>query len=149
VWGEDEGVALVRHDGACMLLGAGLGQVQGLTRLGRNATADASNPSPASLTKALWTAPPSGEGGDGDRRLPADKETAGDVLSLLCRSGYAGRAELGLIGGDDLTLKVSADGSTWLSALTVNRSTGAVDCPAGCGRAETTVLTASGTYVVP
>ncbi|WP_421731215.1 DUF2793 domain-containing protein [Brevundimonas sp.] len=149
VWVEDEGVALVRHGGAWRLLGAGLGEVQGLTRLGLNTTADGSNPFAARINKALWTALGAGEGGDGDLRLTFNKETAGDVLSLLFQSGYAGRAELGLIGGDDLTLKVSADGSTWRSALTVNRATGAVDCPAGCGRSETTVLAASGIYVVP
>ncbi|MGC4023894.1 MAG: hypothetical protein QM744_01185 [Mesorhizobium sp.] len=40
------------------------------------------------------------------------------------QTAYSGRAELGLVGNDDFTLKVSADGATWRDALTVNRSTG-------------------------
>ena len=149
VWVQDEGLALVRHQGGWRLLGAGLGEVQGLTRLGLNTTADAGNPFAAKINKALWTALGAGEGGDGDLRMTFNKDGAANVLSLLFQSGYGGRAELGLIGDDDLRLKVSADGGTWRSALVVSRTTGAVDFPAGCGRVETTVFAANGTYVVP
>ena len=39
------------------------------------------------------------------------------MLSLLFQSGWGGRAELGLIGDDDLSLKVSPDGGAWHEAL--------------------------------
>ena len=39
-----------------------------------------------------------------------NKETAADVLSLLLQTGFSGRAEIGLIGDDDLLFKVSPDG---------------------------------------
>ena len=149
VWVKDEGLALIRHQGGWRLLGAGLGEVQALGRLGLNTTADATNPFAAKINKALWAALSTGEGGDGDLRMTFSKQAAGGVASLLFQSGYSGRAELGLIGDDDLRLKVSADGSTWRSAFAVSRTTGAVDFPAGCGRIETTVFVADGTYVVP
>lgn len=146
---EDAGELIVRSGGDWVALGARLGALQGLSRLGLNTTADAANPFAARVNKALWTALESGAGGDGDLRLTFNKETASDVLSLLFQSGFSGRAELGLIGGDDLTLKVSADGTTWHEALSVDRATGQVSLPRGVGRRVITVFNASGAYVVP
>lgn len=36
---------------------------------------------------------------------------------------------MGLAGDDDFRLKVSANGSSWLDAIHVNRTTGAVSLP--------------------
>lgn len=149
VWIADEDVFVLRDGASWVTLGQRLGAVQGLTRLGLNTTADATNPFAARINKALWTAVNAGDGGDGDLRMTFNKEAAADVLSLLFQSNWGGRAELGLIGDDDLTLKVSADGSTWRTALTVDRSTGAAAFPTGCGRVETTVLTSGATWTVP
>ena len=148
-WVEDEGQFVVRGPAGWTPLGQVLGAAQGLGRLGLNTTADAANPFAARINKALWTAIATGDGGDGDLRMTFNKEGAGDVGSLLFQSGWSGRAELGLIGDDDLSLKVSADGSTWRVAMTVDRSTGAVAFPTGAGRVETTVMTASGTWTPP
>ncbi|ESR22805.1 DUF2793 domain-containing protein [Lutibaculum baratangense] len=98
--------------------------LQNLTRLGIGTTADATNPFAAKLNKALWTALTSSEGGDGSLRYTLNKEGAGDVLSFLLQSNWSGRAELGLIGDDDLSLKVSGDGAAWREALRVNRHSG-------------------------
>jgi hypothetical protein len=62
-------------------------------------------------------------------RYTLNKEAASDVVSLLLQTGFSGRAELGLIGDDNLTLKVSADGSAWATALVADRTTGAVSLP--------------------
>ena len=40
------------------------------------------------------------------------------------QTGHSGRAELGLTGTDDFTVKVSPDGEAWTTALTVDRATG-------------------------
>lgn len=146
---RDTGELVVRHDGQWVSLGARLGAVQDLARIGLGATADDSNPFLAKVNQALWTALDAGSGGTGDLRLILNKEAAGDVLSLLLQSGYGGRAELGLIGDDDLRLKVSADGSGWNDALFVERSTGRAWFPCGAVRRETTILTGSGDYEVP
>lgn len=145
----DEATVLVRIGGDWLPLGARLGQVQGLQRLGLNASADAGNPFVARVNKALWTALESGQGGDGDLRLTLNKEGPGDVLSLLFQSGWSGRAELGLIGDDALRLKVSPDGSGWVEALAVDAASGRVTFPRGAGRVEVTVFVAPGSYDVP
>lgn len=149
VWVADENAFVVREGLGWAPLGGRLGDVGPLDRLGVGATADAANPFVAKLNKALWTALDAGAGGDGDLRLTLNKEAASDVLSLLFQSGYGGRAELGLIGDDDLTLKVSADGAAWRPALGVDRATGRVWFSQGAGRRETTIFTSNGAWTPP
>ena len=146
---SDAGHFVVRDGDAWAPVGARLGSVGPLDRLGLGTTADAANPFAARLNKALWTALETGSGGDGDLRLTLNKEGGADVLSLLFQSGYGGRAELGLIGSDDLTLKVSPDGGTWREAFAVDRTTGRVLFDKGAGRRETTVFPADGSWTPP
>lgn len=145
----DAAEVVVRQGAGWVELGARLGVVQALTRLGVGTTADAANPFAARLNTALWTALEASAGGTGDLRLTLNKEAAGDVLSLLFQSGWGGRAELGLVGDDDLRLKVSADGSTWREAFAVDRATGRMTHALGAGRREVTVFTGSGSFAVP
>ena len=123
--------------------------LQNLTRLGVNTEADATNLFAARLNKALWTALESESGGDGDLRFTFNKQGASDVLSLLFQSGWGGRAELGLIGDDDLRLKVSADGAAWRDAFSVDRATGRLWFGQGATRREATTLTAGGSWTPP
>ena len=113
----DESLLLL-HDGESWIP-ATPDALQNLTRLGLGTVADATNPFAAKLNKALWTAREEGEGGTGDLRYTLNKESAGHVLSLLLQSGYSGRAEFGLVGDDEVQLKVSADGSGWTEALRI------------------------------
>lgn len=127
----DEGVVLV-FDGTSwvdLVAAGGLSTLQNLVRLGVGTTADAANPIAAKLNNVLWTARTVAEGGDGDLRYKLNKESAADTLSLLFQSGWSGRAEIGLVGDDDLTVKVSADGTAWTDALRVARATGTVAIP--------------------
>ncbi len=124
-------------------------RLQDQTRFGLNTTADAENPFAARLNKALWTALSTGDGGDGDLRFTFNKAGAADVLSLLFQSGYGGRAELGLIGDDDLRLKVSPDGGTWREALRIDKDDARVWFSHGATRAETVRLTAGGDFIAP
>ena len=140
---------VVRDGGVWVPLGERLDVIQNLTRLGLGTTADAANPFAARLNKALWTALGSGDGGDGDLRLTFNKEGPADVLSLLFQSAWSGRAELGLVGDDDLRLKVSADGSAWQDVWSVDRASGRVIFAHGATRRVATVLTADGSYAVP
>jgi hypothetical protein len=103
---------------------AAIDVLQSLSLLGIGTEADAANPFSAKLNKVLWTARTTAEGGDGDLRYTLNKETAADVLSLLMQTGFSGRAEFGLIGDDNLSLKVSPDGTAWTTALTVDKATG-------------------------
>ncbi|MBU1272240.1 MAG: DUF2793 domain-containing protein [Brevundimonas sp.] len=145
----DTAVLVVRSEEGWSPLGHRLGEVQGLSRLGLGTTADAANPLAVKTNTALFTARGAAEGGDGDLRLTLNKEAAGDVLSLLFQSGYGGRAELGLAGDENLSLKVSPDGSTWLRAFGVDRATGRIAFDKGATRRETTVFTGDGAYEPP
>ena len=142
----DEGALVVRDEDGWTPFPA---RLQDLTRLGLNTTADADNPFAAKLNKALWTALPAGEGGDGDLRFTLNKDSAADVLSILFQSGYGGRAELGLIGDDDLRLKVSPDGSVWNEAIRIDKDDARVWFTLGATRAETVRLTTSGDFSPP
>ena len=121
---EDEDIFVFWTGAAWTPLDGVLAALQNLALLGIGTTADSTNPFSAKLNKALWTAKTVSEGGDGDLRYTLNKETAADVLSLLLQTGFSGRAELGLIGDDNLALKVSPDGSAWTTALTVDKATG-------------------------
>lgn len=149
VWVADDARFIVREGDGWSDLGARLAMVGPVERLGVGATADASNPFAARLNKALWTALETASGGDGDLRMTLNKEGPADVLSLLFQSGYGGRAELGLIGDDNLTLKVSADGAVWRSALTVDRATGRVSFPEGAGRRDVVTFNVGGSWTPP
>lgn len=147
-------VAVVLDEGALIARGAdgwsGLPtRLQDLRLLGLNTTADADNPFAAKVNKALWTALSSGEGGDGDLRFTMNKEGGADTLSLLFQSGWGGRAEIGLVGDDDLRVKVSADGSVWRETLRIDRETGRAWFQHGAGRAEIVRLTTSGDFTPP
>lgn len=127
----DEGAFLYWTGAAWADVSVVISALQNITRLGLGTTADATNPFAAKLNKALWTARTASEGGDGDLRYTMNKETASDVLSILLQTGFSGRAELGLIGNDNLALKVSPDGSAWTTAVTVDRTTGVVSLNLG------------------
>jgi Protein of unknown function (DUF2793) len=140
---------VVWTDGAWQPLGASLGEIRALKRFGLDATPDAGNPFIARLNQALWTARESSDGGDGDLRLSLNKERPEDMLSLVFQSGFGGRAELGLIGNDDLSLKVSEDGSLWRQAVRVDRATGTVQFDRGVVRRETAMFTTDGEWTPP
>ena len=59
-----------------------------------------------------------------DHQLKINKATAGDTASLLFQTGFGGRAEMGTSGSDDFAVKVSADGTAWLTALRLEAATG-------------------------
>ncbi len=59
-----------------------------------------------------------------DHRLVINKALTADTATVVFQKAYSGRAEFGLSGNDLFSLKVSADGSLWRTALTVNPATG-------------------------
>lgn len=120
----DENLLLYWSGSAWLEVESNPSQLHNMTLLGIGTVADGSNPFAAKLNRALWTAKPVAEGGDGDLRHTLNKETPTDVLSLLFQSGWAGRAEIGLVGDDDLTIRVSTDGAGWTEVFRGDRSTG-------------------------
>ncbi|MCC5977064.1 MAG: DUF2793 domain-containing protein [Salinarimonas sp.] len=118
-------------------------------QLGIGTAPDAQNPFAAKLNAALFAAREAGEGGSGDLRLVVNKETAGNTGGFLFQRDWSARAEFGLLGDDDFTLKVSPDGSVWQDALSVDAATGTVSFPRGAARAKIAIFTADGTWTKP
>lgn len=94
-------------------------------RLGINTSADATNRLAVASEATLLTH------AGGSHRLTVNKDGASDTASLLFQTGFAGRAEMGTAGSDAFDIKVSADGSTWSTGLSVAPDTGIASFPAG------------------
>ncbi|MDC7677441.1 DUF2793 domain-containing protein [Asticcacaulis machinosus] len=93
-----------------------------LTRLGIGTGADSYNRLALKSPAALMSAEDSGSG---DFSLALNRGADDADVQLLWQSAYETRALLGLLGNDDLTLKVS-DGISWREALRVNHVSGRV-----------------------
>lgn len=123
-WIEDEG-ALAVLDGAAWRIVAG----DGAARLGINTNSDTLNRLSVRSEAVLFTA--AGAPGSGDMRMKLNREGEADTVSLLFQTGFSGRGEIGFAGGEDLSIKVSADGAEWREAIRVDRASGAVALPSG------------------
>lgn len=82
--------------------------------LGINATADATNRLAVAADATLFN-----NAGNG-HQLKINKAAAGDTASLLFQTAWSGRAEMGTAGDDSFSVKVSPDGGTWRTGLTVS-----------------------------
>jgi len=100
-------------------------------RLGIGTAPDDMNRLSTKLNSALFSALTAEEGGTGDLRFVLNKGETNNVLSQLYQRGFSGRAETGLIGNDDFSVRVSPDGSQWRDALMVDRNTGIASFPSG------------------
>jgi len=105
--------------------------IDNLDRLGLGTTPDDLNRLSAKLNAALFAALGTDEGGSGDLRFVLNKAGTGNVLSQLYQRGFSGRAETGLVGRDDFSIRVSADGSQWSDALVIDHATGVGHFPQG------------------
>nr|WP_321463517.1 DUF2793 domain-containing protein [uncultured Cohaesibacter sp.] len=115
VWLEDE-AKLICFDGESwvdLLSGS-------FDKIGVNATADETNRLAISSPASLFNHEGAGH------QLKVNKATATDTNSLLFQTNWSGRAEMGCAGEDDWSIKVSADGSSWITGLKVASDTGLV-----------------------
>jgi len=123
----DGGAAELRvYDGASWVLPlAADPELQNLPLLGIGATADTVNRLAVASEAVLLSH------AGADHRLTVNKAGAGDTGSVLFQSGWSGRAEMGLAGSDDFSVKVSADGGTWREGLRIDAASGALLPAAG------------------
>lgn len=122
VWVESEGTEAV-FDGAEWTTSAD--RSERVAALGVSADADDTNRLSVSSAATLLTHAGAGH------QLKVNKARTTDTASVLFQNGYSGRAEMGIVGKDDFVLKVSADGTTFLTGLTIEAATGRV--VASCG----------------
>lgn len=94
--------------------------VEALEILGINATGDVTNrfalASDASLFSHLT----------GDHRLKINKADSIDTASLHFQTDFNSHAEIGLTGNNNLSVRVSSDGTNWRDAMSVDADTGRV-----------------------
>ncbi len=98
--------------------GAWVGAFENLSGLGIGTQSDANNQLAVSGVASLFS-----HAGQG-HQIKLNKASAGDTASLLYQSNWAGHAEIGLTGDNNLHVKTSADGSTWVEALVIEAATG-------------------------
>jgi hypothetical protein len=133
VWANDVN-NLYTYDGSAWGLTSNPTSFQNLTMLGINATADSTNKLSVNSAAILFN------NIGGDMQIKINKAAAGNKASFLFQNNFSARAEFGLLGDDNFTLKVSADGSTFFNALKMLAASGRVALKAnGSG------LTAAGT----
>ena len=127
---EDEAAFLFFDGSAWQNLSAAITALQNLLKLGINTTADDTNRL-AVKSDAVLFSHDDVTPGTGDVRFKVNKASATNTASLLFQDNWSGRAEIGLAGNDDLSVKVSADGNTWKTSLTLRGSDGGVEIPQG------------------
>lgn len=99
-------------------------EFQNIAKLGVNTTADDTNKLAVRSDAILFTTAAN------DVRVTANKTVATDTASHVFQTNYSGRAEFGLLGDDDFTLKVSPDNFlSSFEALKVKADSGDVIAP--------------------
>lgn len=96
-----------------------------LPGVGINTAHDAANRLALAAEASLFTHEGAGH------RLKINKAAPAETGSVLFQTGWSGRAEFGLAGSDDFSVKVSPDGSAWHEALLADRASGHVTLPGG------------------
>ncbi|MBB96972.1 MAG: hypothetical protein CML68_20540 [Rhodobacteraceae bacterium] len=89
-----------------------------LSGLGIGTASDAANPLAVAGDATLLTHVGAGH------QLKINKAASGDTASLLFQTGWSGRAEMGTTGSDDFAIKISADGSAWITAFSFDAASG-------------------------
>ncbi|MEP6067855.1 MAG: DUF2793 domain-containing protein [Paracoccaceae bacterium] len=107
---------LVRINGAWVSAGGATSP----SLLGVNATADVNNRLAVSSNGTLLNHEGAGH------QLKMNKSDSSDTASLLYQTDFSGRAEMGLAGSDNWSIKVSPDGTSWSTALEIDASDASV-----------------------
>ncbi|UWR24418.1 DUF2793 domain-containing protein [Sulfitobacter sp. S190] len=122
-WRRDTSVLTV-FDGS-VWVPYGTGMASSLPQFGINATPDAVNRFSVASDATLLSNAGAGH------QVKINKADSDDTASLLFQTGFSGRAEMGTAGSDDFAIKVSMDGSTWSTALSIAADSGVPDLVAG------------------
>ena len=122
-WDKTNAVIVV-YDGTGWADTGSATDLQNLDGVGINANFDATNKLSVAADATLLN-----HDGNG-HQLKINKAGSSETASLLYQSGFSGRAEMGLAGNDDFSIKVSGDGATFTEALRIDAATGAVAMPA-------------------
>lgn len=118
-WCAAEACSLV-HEADAWRVVPGSGALARFDAVGIGTAADAGNPLTVRAAATLF------RDAGGSCRVKLSKAAESDTASLLFQTAFAGRAEVGLCGDDNLRIKTSADGAGWRDALVIDPGSGAV-----------------------
>jgi hypothetical protein len=62
-------------------------------------------------------------------QVKLNKQSAGDTASFLYQTAFSGRAEIGLVGGDDFQFKTSPDGAVFTAGISIAATDAVVSIP--------------------
>lgn len=116
-WNAQEEQMLVFQDGWQVF---GENAVNETDKLGIHTVADDYNRLSVRADASLFTHE------NGSHRQSLNKGSEADIVSQHFQSDYVSHAELGLIGDNDVRLKVSPDGQNWHEAMKVDKDNGTV-----------------------
>ena len=137
-WVVDEGKLLVYTEGGWSEAAAPT-CVNPTPMMGVNTTADATNRLAVKANSVLFSHDDVTPG-TGDMRAVFNKSSAARTTGVLFQTNWSGRAEIGLAGDDKFRVKVSGNGSSWVTALTVDPASGQTSFP------SISLSNAAGTY---
>lgn len=122
-WVIDEAALLAWNGSAWVDALAAVAAIQNLGRLGILTTADTTNRLAVKANSALFSHDDVTPG-TGDIRLTLNKSAAAKDASFTFQDAFSTRALFGLLGDDNFTIKVSQDGSTFKTAIVIDKATG-------------------------
>ncbi len=133
--GWDKGTGEFRvYDGASWVSlaigGGGTPTYQNLPGIGIGASWDATNRLVVAGDATLLNNAGSGH------QVKVNKAAPADTASLLFQTGFSGRAEMGTSGSDDFAIKVSDDGTSFTSGLTLKADSGIAEVQAVSGAGQ-------------
>jgi len=126
-WVLDEAIN-IRFTGSTWSSAPVVTSVNPIDQVGINTTADATNRLAVKSEAVLLSHPTETLG---NLQVKLNKSQPSATGSLLFQTGWSGRAEIGLLGSDDLSIKVSPDGINFKTALSVDRASGGLKAHAG------------------
>lgn len=125
VWSVPENLILVFQNDSWQAAQTSSAQIEEVDLLGVNASATQDTRFGVASNDSFLTH----EGTS--HRLSINKATAEDTGSLIFKTNWTGHAEMGLAGGNDFSIKVTADGMNWNDGLVFEAQSGKVSFPSG------------------
>ncbi len=124
-WSKAENTILVFNEDEWQPLRTNADKPEMLDLLGINASANLSSRFGVASNDSFFSH--EGEG----HRLSINKNKTPDAGSITFKTNWTGHAEMGLVGSDNLSIKVTSDGMTWSESLVISAETGKVKFPSG------------------
>ncbi len=122
-WVIDESALLAWGGSAWIDALAAVAAIQNLGRLGILTTADTTNRLAVKADGALFSHDDVTPG-TGNMRVTLNKSAAAKDAGFTLQDAFSTRALFGLLGDDNFTIKVSADGSSFKTSIVIDKTTG-------------------------